>query len=259
VKQGKTEEVCACGDVKSTKALPLADHTPSAKVAGKDIVCTVCGKVLEQGMKPTTGANLTAGEVYANAYYNTKTRKSYSSSFSLSMTTKAALILDVGVTYKGQLQTNSGKTTGNVSIAITGKKKITYNYAYPYMNEYAQLTAEGRKDQHYHFDFASLDAGIVAELPSSAVSKVKFGNSGKTKLTVSLTNAEVWDMYDNMLEYMLMVAEINIDRTIGEVNVSEAELTIVIENGCFKTYTIEVTGKCDAGKLNIAMEIALTD
>ena len=45
---GKIVTKCACGDVQSETALPLADHTASALDCEVDTTCTVCGIVLAE-------------------------------------------------------------------------------------------------------------------------------------------------------------------------------------------------------------------
>ena len=60
---GKIVTKCACGDVQSETALPLAEHTQSAVDCEKDTVCTVCGTVLAE----KTGHTITATEIVTAA------------------------------------------------------------------------------------------------------------------------------------------------------------------------------------------------
>jgi phage FluMu protein Com len=191
-KQGEKVEKCECGDVKSKMTLPLADHKPSAVVSGKDIVCTVCGKVLEQGMKPTAGANLTAGEVYQNAYYNTNQLGSYSTKYSVTIDKKVLLgFAAVGATISGNLKTVNEETTGTTKIALSGDS-LDCVYEYPIMSKtgkrFARLTLSNGKYLYVPFDLADTNTGIVVSLPKSALSKMTFDKSSRTKAICSLTN-----------------------------------------------------------------------
>ncbi len=262
VKQGKTEEVCACGDVTSTKTLPLAEHTPSAKVAGKDTVCTVCGKVLEQGIKPTTGANLTAGEVYQNAYYNTNQLSAHGFSFELSVK-KKLLIGSSGMEMRGNTETSQEITMGNATLKFPTASHDC-RYLYPYIlpddssgQKYTALVKTKNNSEGWKlpFDLASTKEGLAPAFSSSVFPKMQFANSARDSIRVSLTDSEVWMAYGDILNFLIEFAS-EFDLDLSELTVTSATFTATVKNNILST--VEGDFKAKAGKQNIEISFSAT-
>ena len=158
----------------------------------------------------------------------------------------------VGVDLTGSLYTEDKITTGSGKAGIFG---LYGNYTYTStLNKYRvrNTLLEGKIFEFQcPFDFASLTNGVMAPLPTAANSRIRVANSDRTAFSVALSNDEVWQMYGDILDYIVRCA-INSKIDLGNLKFSTATLEYVIKDGMIHTMAIELEGTANLGKVEMS-------
>ena len=257
-KQGTSVGVCRCGDVK-TEYFPLLDHKFVATDDEYVSVCSVCGfeLVTKPEPKPTSGAGMTAFEVYSNAHYNTTLLDEYSTKFSVSVTLKKLLVLSGSVTLDGNLKTANGETKGTAILKMPTKRSDCV-YSYPVLGGSGEILSLIERDDGAKFffyrDFASISSGVINPFPQGATSRTRFANAEKTSVTASLTNAEVWEMYDDILNFFVSYAG-GAGLHLDDLAFSESTVTATVKDGTIDSYAVTLVGKAKAGNITVNFSV----
>ena len=256
--QGRSVSTCRCGDVKN-EALPLLEHKFVATEGERVSLCSVCGfeLVTKPEPKPTSGEGMSAFEVYSNAHYNTSILDEYTTKFSVSVTLKKLLVLSGSVTLDGNVKTVNGETTGSAFLKMPTKKN-NCKYTYPVLGSSGETLSLIERDDgaklYFQSDLAGLSAGVVSAFPQSAAARTKFADAAKGSVTASLTNAEVWEMYDQILSFFVSYAG-SAGINLRDLAFSESTVTATVKNGTVDLYNVTLVGKAKAGNITVSFSV----